>query len=101
MKTTLTINPVENGTNVIAVGGGIFWSGTEGGLDGQDITVLGYRDTDGRVFQGVGETSAGTGSWSMTASYDPLDGDGVYSIFAVAGQWNAPIASSTPETVVI
>jgi hypothetical protein len=101
MKTSLTINPVQGGTDVIAVSGGVFWSGTERGLDGQDITVLGYRDTDSRVFQGAGETSAGSGTWSMTASYDPLNGDGVYSISAVAGPFNAPIASSTPETVVI
>ena len=66
MTIKLTINPVDRGTNIITsadLAGGVVFSGTEKGLDGQQIGVelsLGYGNTreEGGVSAAVAENHA-------------------------------------------
>jgi hypothetical protein len=94
---TLTINPINNGTDVITSANntsGVTSTGDETGLDGQQIGLsleLGYGDSryGGTVFT-VGEN----GTWSANASHFPFDG--IYSATA-----DAPSANQAADTFIV
>jgi hypothetical protein len=97
---TLTINPINNGTDVVTAANntsGVTWTGDETGLDGQQIGLsldLGYGDSryGGTVFTG-GEN----GTWSANASHFPFDG--IYSATAFAP--DAPSANQPADTFIV
>jgi hypothetical protein len=90
----------NNGTDVITTANdasGVIWTGTETGLDGQQIGLSlepGYGDSryGGTVFT-VGEN----GTWSTSSSNLPLDG--IYSATAYAP--DAPAANQPAETFIV
>lgn len=102
---TISINPIDQGTNIITGTGasaGITFSGTENGLDGQQIGIeieLGYGSIR---FAGALETVAGSGPWSatMAAGSATTLPDGIYT--ATAFDEASQNASNQPsETVIV
>lgn len=86
---TITINTIDNGTNVITAAdaaSGVTWSGSETGLDGQQIGVEFDKSYGNSRFEGsafspvVGEN----GTWGTVARPGGFPFDGIYTAHAHA-----------------
>jgi hypothetical protein len=99
---SLTINPIDQGTNIITAAdatAGITFSGSESGLDGQQIGLtleLSYGDTR---FIGSIDTFAANGAWSIPVSPGLATTlpDGIYTatVFDAASQSSSNQPSQT------
>jgi hypothetical protein len=101
---TITVNPIDNGTNIISAAdaaAGVTFSGSETGLDGQQIGVeleKGYGNT--RFLGAVPPAVGANGTWSTILSPGDVTSqsliDGIYTADA-----DAVGAADAIETVIV
>jgi hypothetical protein len=106
---TITINPIDNGTDVITAANnaaGVVWSGQETGLNGQTINIdyeEGYGDYRGMA-NVYPPAVAANGTWSTTSVPETLfqqypEYDGVYDV-GVSTPSASPTVKGT-DTIIV